>query len=203
MKPDSGGSNRELRSPSISRRELLRRTGMGFGTLALARMLGLQTASMARASAGPGQLLTAPKPQHFAGSAKHVIHVFLNGGMSHVDTFDPKPELTKRGGQALPVANLQTERQTGSALPSPFKFRHYGESGIEVSEIFPNLARCVDEMAVIRSMYAELPNHEQSLMLMNCGDERLVRPSMGAWVTYGMGTENQNLPGFVVLSTLR
>src|SRR5690606_15817686 len=91
------------------------------------------------------------------------------------------------------------ERKTGVALPSPFTFKQYGESGIPVSDIFPNLAKCVDEMAVIRSMYAELPNHEMSLMLMNTGDQRLVRPSVGSWLTWGMGTENQNLPGFIAL----
>lgn len=181
----------------ISRRQMLRRTGMGLGTLALAPLLGSQ-ASIARASGVSPKTAVAAKLPHFAGRAKHVIHVFLNGGMSQVDTFDPKPVLTKLAGKKLPI-NLQTERQTGAALPSPFKFRRHGQSGIEVSEIFPHLAGCVDEMAVVRSMYAELPNHELSLMLMNCGDQRLVRPSVGAWVTYGMGSENQNLPGFVVL----
>ena len=119
--------------------------------------------------------------------------------MSQVDTFDPKPELTKRGGQMLPFDNLQTERKTGVALPSPFTFQQYGESGIPVSDLFPHLSKCVDDMAVIRSMYAELPNHEMSLMLMNTGDQRLVRPSFGSWLTWGMGSENQNLPGFVAL----
>ncbi|HMO86064.1 MAG TPA: DUF1501 domain-containing protein [Lacipirellulaceae bacterium] len=180
----------------LSRRQLLRRTGMGIGTLALGPLLG--PSSMARASTSLRNSAAATKPPHFRPHAKHVIHVFLNGGMSQVDTFDPKPELARRAGQRLPIS-LQTERQTGAALPSPFKFSRYGQSGIEVSEIFPHLAQCVDEMAVIRSMHAELPNHELSLMLMNCGDQRLVRPSVGAWVTYGMGSENQNLPGFVVL----
>ena len=136
---------------------------------------------------------------HFPGKAKHVIHVFLNGGMSQVDTFDPKPELTKRGGQMLPFDNLQTERKTGVALPSPFKFEKHGESGIPVSDLFPHLSQHVDDMAVIRSMYAELPNHEMSLMLMNTGDQRLVRPSFGSWITWGMGSENKNLPGFIAL----
>ncbi len=136
---------------------------------------------------------------HFTPRAKHVIHVFLNGGMSQVDTFDPKPELTRRAGQMLPFDNLQTERKTGVALPTPFRFEHHGESGIPVSEIFPHLSKCVDEMAVIRSMHAELPNHEMSLMLMNTGDQRQVRPSFGSWLTWGLGSENQNLPGFVAL----
>ncbi len=157
---------------------------MGFGSLALADLLANR-----QLAAG----------SHFAGKAKHVIHVFLNGGMSQVDTFDPKPELTRRGGQMLPFDNLRTERKTGVALPSPFKFARPGESGIEVSDLFPQLSSCVDELAVIRSMYAAQPNHEMSLMLMNTGDQRLVRPSFGAWLTWGMGSENQNLPGFVVL----
>lgn len=170
---------------SFSRRTFLKRSGMGFGTLALADLLSTSN-------------LTASET-HFPGTAKHVIHVFLNGGMSQVDTFDPKPELTRRGGQMLPYKNLQTERQTGVALPTPFKFKRHGKSGIPVSEIFPHLSQCVDEMAVIRSMHAELPNHELSLMLMNTGDQRLQRPSFGSWLTWGMGTGNQNLPGFVAL----
>jgi hypothetical protein len=172
---------------------------MGLGTLALAGLLSPKPVLAGDRSEAEGLTPTLIKSPHASPRARHVIHVFLNGGMSQVDTFDPKPELTKRAGQMLPFANLQTERQTGVALPSPFRFQKYGESGIEVSEIFPHLAQCVDDMAIVRSMYAELPNHELSLMLMNCGDQRLVRPSVGAWVMYGMGTVNQNLPGFVVL----
>ncbi len=119
--------------------------------------------------------------------------------MSQVDTFDPKPELTKRGGQMLPFDNLQTERRTGVALPSPFEFKQHGVSGIPVSDLFPHLSKCVDDMAVIRSMYAELPSHELSLMLMNTGTQRLVWPSMGSWLTWGMGSGNENLPGFIAL----
>jgi hypothetical protein len=125
--------------------------------------------------------------------------VFLNGGVSQVDTFDPKPELTRRAGQILPFENLKTERKTGVALPSPFAFEQHGQSGIPVSDLFPKLAKCVDEMTVIRSMYAQLPSHELSLMLMNTGDQRLVRPSLGSWLTWGMGTINENLPAFVAL----
>src|SRR5205085_7747343 len=123
--------------------------------------------------------------------AKHVIHIFLNGGPSHVDTFDPKPSLTRYNGQTLPTANLPTERKTGAALASPFRFERYGQSGIEVSELFHHTAQHIDDICVIRSMHAEVPNHEPSLMLMNCGDGRLPRPSFGSWVTYGLGTENQ------------
>ena len=176
-----------MQDHNCSRRTFLKRSGMGIGSLALADLL--QSNSMAADYSG----------HHFAAKAKHVIHVFLNGGMSQVDTLDPKPELTKRAGQMLPFQNLQTERKTGVALPSPFKFKQHGESGIPISDIFPHLSQCVDEMAVVRSMYAELPNHEMSLMLMNSGDQRLVRPSFGSWLTWGMGSENQNLPGFVAL----
>jgi hypothetical protein len=119
--------------------------------------------------------------------------------MSQVDTFDPKPELTKRGGQMLPFDNLQTERRTGVALPSPFTFKEHGVSGIPISDLFPHLSKCADDLAVIRSMHAELPNHEMSLMLMNSGDQRSVRPSLGAWLNWGMGSVNQNLPGFIAL----
>ncbi|MCA9164898.1 MAG: DUF1501 domain-containing protein, partial [Planctomycetales bacterium] len=139
----------------------------------------------------------APKAPHFAPKAKRVIHLFMNGGPSHVDTFDPKPALDKYAGKDLPTQNLKTERPTGAALPSPFKFSKHGESGIEVSELFPHVAQQVDELAVIRSMHADVPNHEPSLGLMNCGESRLHRPSLGSWITYGLGSENENLPGYV------
>jgi hypothetical protein len=138
------------------------------------------------------------KPPHFPGRAKRVIQFFLNGGPSHVDTFDPKPALSKIAGQPLPQV-LATERKTGAAFPSPFKFQKYGQSGIEVSEIFAKTAQHVDDMAVIRSMVAAVPNHEPSLMQMNCGDALQTRPSLGAWVLYGMGSENENLPGFIAM----
>ena len=169
---------------------------MGLGALGLATLTGDPTE--ARTSKRSRSAM-APKPSHFPGSAKHVIHIFCNGGPSHVDTFDPKPALTKYAGKALPMENLRTERKTGAALPSPFQFRKYGESGIEVSDLFPHVGQSIDDVAVIRSMHADVPNHEPSLMLMNCGDGRLVRPSVGSWVTYGLGTENQNLPGFIAM----
>jgi hypothetical protein len=122
----------------------------------------------------------------------------MNGGASHVDTFDPKPALTKYSGKPIPIT-LKTERRTGAAFGSPFTFKKYGQSGIEVSEIFPQIGEGVDDICVIRSMCSDIPNHEPSLMMMNCGDVRQVRPSFGSWVTYGLGSENQNLPGFIVL----
>jgi hypothetical protein len=174
-----------------TRRQLLLRCGMGFGMLPLLDLLA------AESGAAPNPML--PKAPHFPAKVKRIIHLFMNGGPSHVDTFDPKPELNNRHGQDLPGGNLRTERPTGTAFGSPFQFRKYGQSGIEVSELFANVAECIDDIAVIRSMYADVPNHEPSLLLMNCGEARLIRPSVGSWITYGLGSENQNLPAFVVM----
>jgi hypothetical protein len=187
----------------LSRRELLSRCGMGLGTLGLASLLGdagLLTPAARASDVVTGGNPLAPRSGHFPARAKRVVHFFLNGGPSHVDTFDPKPKLAEYAGKPLPDgASLKTERKTGGALPSPFKFNRFGQSGLEVSELFPHVGRCADELCVIRSMKAEVPNHEPSLMLMNCGDAQLARPSMGSWITYGLGTENQNLPGFVAM----
>ncbi|MBI4660664.1 MAG: DUF1501 domain-containing protein [Verrucomicrobia bacterium] len=179
---------------------MLGRMGTGFGLLGLAGLLGDSGLlnSSARATDGPANPL-APKSPHFPARAKHVIHIYLNGGPSQVDTFDPKPILEQYAGKTIPTGNLTTERPTGSALPSPFTFRKYGKSGIEVSELFAKTAEHIDDICVIRSMQANTPNHEQSMRLMNCGDERLSRPSFGSWLTYGMGTENENLPGFIAM----
>ena len=174
---------------------------MGMGALSLATFFGGVEALRGSESGEAGGYVTplAPKRPHFPARARHVIHIFANGGPSHVDTFDPKPALEKYAGKLLPVENLRTERKTGAAFPSPYQFRKYGQSGIEVSEIFPHVGECIDDIAVIRSMHADVPNHEPSLLLMNCGEARLIRPSMGSWMTYGLGTENQNLPGFIVM----
>jgi len=180
--------------PNCTRREMLMRSGMGLGMLGLSGLLTGEGEAQGAKAASP----LAAKPAHFPGRAKRVIHFFLNGGPSHVDTFDPKPALQKYAGQAPPMS-LATERKTGACMPSPFKFRKYGESGIEVSELFARTAEHIDDIAVIRSMYAQVPNHEPSLMLMNCGDSVLPRPSVGSWTLYGLGTENQNLPGFVAM----
>jgi hypothetical protein len=194
----------------MTRRQALCRAGTGMGIIGLFGSLGdsgyLGTAAEA-ADAGPGRgdgssvrNPLSPKAPHFPAKVKHIIHIYLNGGPSQVDTFDPKPLLKKHAGKMLPQGNhLTTERKTGTALPSPFRFQKYGRSGIEVSEIFARTAQHIDDICVIRSMMANTPNHEQSMRLMNCGDERLSRPSMGAWTTYGLGTENQNLPGFIAM----
>src|ERR1044071_9363048 len=174
--------------PPMSRREFLMRAGLGMGAISFGALAQGQVASP-----------LAPHAPHFAPKAKRVIHFFLNGGPSHVDTFDPKPALAKYAGQPLPAENLRTERKTGAAFPSPFKFQKYGHSGLEISEVFAKTAEHADDIAVIRSMVAQVPNHEPSLMLMNCGDSVQARPSVGSWVLYGMGTENQNLPGFVAM----
>jgi hypothetical protein len=183
---------------ALTRREFLNRCGMGMGTLGLGTLMQGALGPQAWGETGYASPLT-PKQPHFAPKAKRIIHLFMNGGPSHIDTFDPKPALEKYAGKALPMENLRTERKTGAAFPSPFKFKKYGQSGIEVSELFSNVAESIDDIAVIRSCYADVPNHEPSLLLMNCGEARLVRPSMGSWVTYGLGTENQNLPGFIAM----
>jgi hypothetical protein len=183
---------------ALTRRQFLNRCGMGLGALSLGAMM--QDALVPRAWGETGYISPlAPKQPHFPAKAKRIIHLFMNGGPSHVDTFDPKPALEKYTGKQLPMENLRTERKTGAAFPSPFKFKKYGQSGIEVSELFEHVAESIDDIAVIRSTYADVPNHEPSLLLMNCGEARLVRPSMGSWVTYGLGTDNQNLPGFIAM----
>ena len=180
----------------LSRREMLKRCGIGFGTLGLASLLedaGAQTPSLT-----DGSNPLAIKKPHFKPRIKRVIHIFANGGPSQVDTFDPKPMLTKYHGKTVPELAFPG-RTVGAAYKSPFTFKKYGKSGIEVSEIFPKLAQHVDDLCIIRSMHADTPVHEFSLMLLNCGDNTRERPSMGSWVLYGLGTENQNLPGFVVM----
>ncbi len=180
-------------SPIQSRREFLQRCGTGFGALALGDLLSREALGNSSVQ-GAGEVAL-----HFPAKAKHVIHLFMNGGPSHVDTFDPKPDLEKFHGKTAPIANLKTERPTGNVMQSPFKFKKYGESGIEVSDLFAKTAEHVDSMTIIRSMHADVPNHEPSLMLMNTGESRLVRPSVGSWLTYGLGSENDNLPSFIAM----
>jgi hypothetical protein len=184
----------------LTRRDFLGRCGIGLGMLGLANLLGQQFANAAPTVEGiAANSPLASRPAHFPSKARRVIHIFANGGPSHVDTFDPKPALTRLHGKPLPMDNLATERRTGAAFRSPYTFKKYGQSGIEVSELFPHVAEHIDDIAVIRSMHADVPNHEPSLLLMNCGEARLPRPSMGSWLTYGLGTVNQNLPGFITM----
>ena len=180
-----------------TRREMLARCGMGMGAAALQALLS-DSGDLQAAPIGGEVNPLAPKSPPQPAKAKRVIHLFMNGGVSQVDTFDPKPSLTKYSGKAIPIT-LKTERRTGAAFGSPFEFKKFGQSGTEVSEIFSNVGECVDDLCVIRSMHTDIPNHEPSLMMMNCGDVRQIRPSFGSWVTYGLGSENQNLPGFIVL----
>jgi hypothetical protein len=181
---------------AFSRRSMLTRSALGMGGLGLASLLADQTTADDRAVSSTERWSTGQP--HFPAKAKRVIHFFLNGGPSHVDTFDPKPALSKYAGQPIPET-LTTERKTGAAFPSPFRFRRYGQSGLEISELFGKTAEHADDIAVIRSMFAQVPNHEPSLMLMNCGDSVQPRPSVGSWVLYGLGVENQNLPGFIAM----
>src|SRR5499426_1336677 len=182
----------------ITRREALCRIGSGFGMVAFAGMVG---ESLARAQAGvSAEASKWPKGGvHHAARAKHVIFLFMNGGLSQVDSFDPKPMLEKYHGQPMPGGSIATERKTGALMKSPFAFKKYGQSGIEVSDLFPLVGEQVDNICVIRSMYTDIPNHEPSLLMMNTGHTQVGRPSMGSWLTYGLGTDNKNLPGFVVL----
>ncbi|MCS6776502.1 MAG: DUF1501 domain-containing protein [Chloroherpetonaceae bacterium] len=180
----------------MSRRAWLRACGNGFGMLALAALLA-DGAEGERRDANP----LAPKPPMFPARARRVIFLFMSGGPSHVDLLDPKPRLNAESGQPLPFAKPRLERtRTGNLLGSPFAFRKYGQSGIEVSELLPHLATCVDDLCVIRSMVADNINHNGACLQMNTGEQAFSRPSLGSWLTYGLGTENQNLPGFVVIS---
>ncbi len=189
-------------APHPSRRQMLADLGTGLSLLGLYGLLQGDSTRAADSAPLPSRETSplAARPAHFPPRVKHIIHIYLNGGPSQVDTFDPKPMLAKYDGQPLPAdSKFSTERHTGAALASPFKFAQYGQSGLPVSEIFPQTAQHVDDICFLRSMHANTPNHEQSMRLMNCGDERLSRPSLGSWVTYGLGTENQNLPGYIAM----
>ena len=170
----------------VTRRQFLNRFGMGFGALSLASLLG--ESAFAETSLSP----TAAHAGHFPGKAKRVIHIFSQGGPSHIDTWDPKPGMAKYAGQDVPLIG-------GLPLPSVFDFKKTGKSGVEVSEIFPKIGESIDEIAVIRSMTTDVPAHEFATLMMNTGSGRLVKPSMGAWALYGLGTVNENLPGFIAL----
>ena len=175
----------------ITRRDLLATTAQSIGIAGLATVLGGQ------ASAATNPL--AAKPPHFAPRAKRIIHLWMNGGPSQVDTFDPKPALEKFAGQRPDSANLSTEQKTTGLMPSPFRFTKHGRSGMEISELFPHLARHADDLCVIRSMHTNTPVHEASNWLMFTGYPQPIRPAYGSWLLYGLGSLNENLPGFVVL----
>ncbi len=176
--PAGVGSHAEF-----SRRQMLQSLGGGLGAAAMLSSQGH----------------AAERAPHFLPRAKRVIHLFMNGGPFQGDTFDPKPLLQKYAGTRPEGANLVTERPTGGLLPSPYAFRQRGESGVPVSELLPQLGGHIDEICVLRSMHADNPNHGPALLQMNNGTILPTRPSMGAWFTYGLGTENENLPGYIVL----
>jgi hypothetical protein len=175
----------------VTRRQFLQRAGMGFGALGLAALLGEELMGT-KASAMESVASLLPKSPQFPAKAKHVVHIFAQGAPSHVDTWDPKPALTQYDGKTIPGSD-------GVAMASPFKFSKKGRSGIEVSEVFPKLGEMVDDLSIIRSMYTDIPAHEVATVFMNTGSTRLARPSVGSWVLYGLGTENQNMPGYISL----
>jgi len=173
---------------------MLRRFANGFGLLGLAGLCGDE---LLAAAVNP----LAQQPPLFPGRAKRIIFLFMSGGPSHVDTFDPKPRLAQDNGKPLPFEKPKLERtRTGNILQSPFTFRKYGQAGTDVSELWPHLSTCVDDLCVIRSMVADNINHNGACLQMNTGEQAFSRPSMGSWLLYGLGTENRNLPGFVVIT---
>jgi hypothetical protein len=175
----------------FSRRDLLTRCGAGFGMIGLANVL---------AADAPAPNPLAPKLPHHPAKAKHIIHLYMNGGPSQVDTFDPKPALARFAGQRpASIAGYRTENATVGLRPSPFKFPRCGQSGLQISEIFPQVSKFADDLCVIRSMHTDIPNHEPSMFMMNSGHVQALRPSYGSWLLYGLGTENQNLPGYMVM----
>ncbi len=191
--------NRHEQLQPISRRALLRKTGMGFGALGLAGMAAEHGALFgAPRSDNP----IAPKQPHFAPTAKNVIFLFMHGGPSHIDTFDPKPRLKVDEGKPMPIkreVSFTPEEKVGGLMASPFEFKQYGESGTPVSSLFPNIGGCVDDLCVVRSMVGDAVDHGGAMLQLHTGAFTFTRPSMGSWVLYGLGSENQNLPGFVTI----
>ncbi len=182
----------------LSRREMLRRAGAGFGMLGLAG--SLEATGLLSKTAGAGEVakgLTRGRT-HFEPKAKRVIFLFMNGAPSHVDTFDPKPALARYEGET-PSGSLARMTKGGTFMPSPFRFRAHGQGGVVLSELFPNLARCADDLCLLRGMHTDQPNHEPGLLIMNSGYPQPTRPSLGSWASYGLGSENENLPSYVVL----
>src|SRR5712692_8453745 len=179
----------------LTRRDVLRHFANGFGMVALAGLL----ADEAKGAASTNPL--AVRPPQYPAKAKRLIVLFMSGGPSHVDLFDPKPRLASDNGKPLPFEMPKLVRtKTGNLLQSPFKFKKYGQSGIEVSELFPNVAGCIDDICVLRGMVADNINHNGACLQMNTGEQAFSRPSLGSWLLYGLGSENQNLPGYVVIS---
>ena len=186
--------------PKVHRRAMLKRSALGFGHLAMSAMLADEVAASADEGNAPGKDPLAPQSPHFVPRAKRVIFLFMKGGPSHVDTFDYKPQLQKDDGKELPFAKPRVQfAKTNKLLKSPWKFKPRGELGIQVSELFPHVSQCVDDLCFLHSVHGTNPAHGGALLKLHTGSDSFVRPSMGAWVTYGLGTENQNLPGFVTI----
>ncbi|HEV3340831.1 MAG TPA: DUF1501 domain-containing protein [Pirellulales bacterium] len=180
-------------TPVFSRRDLLRVSAAGFGSVALSGLL-----ADAMRGAGPNPL--APRPPHFAPRAKRVVFLFMHGGPSHIDTFDYKPLLARDHGKPLPFAKPRVvSSETGNLLKSPWSFRQHGQCGSWVSELFPHVAGAVDDLCLIHSMHGSNSRHGGALLELHTGSDTFVRPSMGSWITYGLGTENENLPGFITI----
>src|SRR6185503_17609432 len=186
-----------------TRREFLWEAGAGFTGLALSYLLDRDGFFSRKALAAPAAASSAnpllPRQPHYPGRAKSVIFLFMYGGPSQVDTFDPKPELQKRDGQKVKIETRRRQFTEGTLLGSRWKFRRCGKSGMEISELFPHLSECADELAVVRSMYADSFAHGSAMLQMNSGSLFQGRPCLGSWISYGLGTESQELPAFVVM----
>ena len=182
-----------------TRRQLLKTSAVGFGHVALSALLGKESLADQTQPAVTTTPL-APQLAHLTARAKRVVFLFMKGGPSHVDTFDPKPLLTRDNGKPLPFDLPRiTFGAQGNLLKSPWKFKRYGESGLPVSELFPHVAQHVDDLCILRSVHGTNPAHGGALLKLHTGTDQFVRPSMGSWVIYGLGTENQNLPAFVTI----
>jgi hypothetical protein len=182
-----------------SRRQMIQSFGGGFGAIGLASLLAPESAGATSEIPNPPSPIRHPRGPHFRPRAKRIIHLFMNGGPFQCDFFDPKPSLNKYAGQRPKEVQLRTERPTAGLMPVPFNFNRCGRSGLEMSELLPHLSDCADELCVLRSLHTDNPNHGPALFMMNSGIITPTRPSLGAWLSYGLGTENADLPGFVVL----
>ena len=185
--------------PLVSRRQMLHRSAVGFGSLALASMLAEESLASGSAAVHGADPL-APRRTHFRARAKRVIFLFMKGGPSHLDTFDYKPRLQRDHGKPLPFDKPRVQfAKTGNLLASPWAFKKRGQSGLEISELFPHVAECADHLCVINSVHGTNAAHGGALLKLHTGSDTFVRPSMGSWITYGLGTENRNLPGFITI----
>lgn len=183
-----------------NRRSLMTAGATGIGSIALLDLLARCDAGQPSDAVAPNRPLAAKEP-HFKPRAKRIIFLFMHGGPSHVDTFDYKPELTKQDGKPLPFDKPRIQfAQTGNLLKSPWGFKQYGQSGAWVSDLFPNVAQCVDDITFIKSIHGSNEAHGGALLKIHTGSDTFVRPSMGAWISYGLGTENENLPSFVTIN---